>query len=469
MRVVSSSTSGTVSRRSRRVVVLIACAVALGGCAEFTPKPIVPMQVLQDLQRVHLDAAGPPLAGGSTEGVPSLSAEDAVAAALTLSPTLRAFRLERGVAEGEIVAAGVLQNPALSVTWFGIEHFTKSIATSGWDVALQWSPPRPGEISTKRAQARARLATVRAQIADEEWRLAADVRKAHAALWAAQERRRLADASLALQQRVRRFVRDKLDLGDASRLEANLIELEYVETRREQEKILADEAASRLALNGLLGIPPRAVLAVHAPDGFAYRGLALSPPALERVMVERRADLAAAREEYEQAQQALRLAYVRRIPWLSFGPAYSRDGSAEEGSVNKIGLGVTFDIPLANLNKGELLRLDATRDRLRETFVARVHGARNEVAEALNALRAQERLVRLFEDTVRPALEENARLTDAAIETGDINVLQFVAAQGRALRARREGIDARLDYWKAVFDLERSIGARVDVVEHRED
>ena len=43
-------------------------------------------------------------------------------------------------------------------------------------------------------------------------------------------------------------------------------------------------------------------------------------------MVERRPELKAARQEYEQAEQALRLAYIQRIPWFWFGPAYQRDG-----------------------------------------------------------------------------------------------------------------------------------------------
>ena len=101
--------------------------------------------------------------------------------------------------------------------------------------------------------------------------------------------------------------------------------------------------------------------------------------------------------------------------------------------------------------------------------MAKVHAARAEVGEALRAIRAQERLVRLFEDVIRPALDENAQLTDAALELGDVNVLQFVTAQSKVLKGRREGIDARLDYWKAVFDLERALGSRIDDVEGREE
>jgi cobalt-zinc-cadmium efflux system outer membrane protein len=448
--------------------------ITLSGCASYQPKPLVPHDVLRDLQRVRLEtlAASPtptvdtgPPRFDPTDG---LSSEEAVAVALFANPALRAFRRERGVAEGEVVAAGVLSNPFLEVTWLHIENLTKSLATSGFDIGLRWSPPRPGEIAAKRARAEARLAEVRAQIADEEWKLAADARKAHASVLATRERRRFADAALALQGRVRQFLRDKRDLGDASRLEANLIELEYFETVREREAILTEETRARQELNRVLGLPPLTHVALQGED-LAYRALRLHPGVLEAVMIDRRPDLRVAREAYEQAQQQLRLAHILRIPWLSFGPAWERDGSAEEGVINKVGVGIGFEIPLANLNRGELMRLDAARERLREGFAASVHTARAEVAEALRALRAHERLVRIFEDEIRPVLDENAQLTGAALELGDVNVLQFVTAQTRVLKGRREFIEARLDYWKAVFDLERALGARVTEVEGREE
>ena len=190
--------SGT-ARLAQATVGVVVFGVALGGCVSFQPKPIVPLDVLRDLQRVRLEGLTAVAPAAHNAPVPTfdlsdgLSADEAVAVALFLNPGLRAFRKERGVAEGEVVAAGVLPNAELEVTWLSIENFTKSPASSGFDVSLRWSPPRPGERAARRAQAEARLANVRAQIADEEWRLAADVGKADAALGGAQERLRLAE------------------------------------------------------------------------------------------------------------------------------------------------------------------------------------------------------------------------------------------------------------------------------------
>lgn len=454
---------------ARRLVFVI-FAIAVTGCATFQPKPLVPQDVLRQLQEIRVETLRPvdtvpPTTGpqpGTFDTTDGLSATEAVAVALFLNPDIRAFRRERGVAEGELIAARLLPNPELQLTWMYIENFTRSLATGGVGVSLNWAPPRPGERSARIGRAEARIGSVHAQIAQEEWRLAAEVRKAYVGLWAAQGRLRLVGAAVALQERLLRFLRDKRELGDASRLEVNLLELEYVERRRELQAILNEEQRARLEFNRIVGLPPQALVPLQGPDPLTYRPVVLSPPEqLEPLMVERRPDVAAVRYDYEQVQQELRLAYIQRIPWFRFGPAYSR----EEGTTNEFGIGIGIDLPIANLNQGEIARLEAAREKVRESFVARVHAARAEVNDALRAVRAQERLVRLYEDVVRPALEESARLTDAAVALGDVNILQFVTAQDKVLRSRRDFIDTQLEYWRSLFELERAVGALLPELE----
>ena len=77
--------------------------------------------------------------------------------------------------------------------------------------------------------------------------------------------------------------------------------------------------------------------------------------------------------------------------------------------------------------------------------------------------------MRLYDDTIRPAVAENAELTDAAVRLGDVNVLQFVTAQDKVLRFQRDFVDTQREYWLAVFELERAIGARLDDVAGKEE
>jgi hypothetical protein len=53
------------------------------------------------------------------------------------------------------------------------------------------------------------------------------------------------------------------------------------------------------------------------------------------------------------------------------------------------------------------------------------------------------------------------------VRLGDVNVLQFVAAQDKVLRFQHDFVDTQREYWLALFELERAIGARLDDVAGR--
>ena len=83
------------------------------------------------------------------------------------------------------------------------------------------------------------------------------------------------------------------------------------------------------------------------------------------------------------------------------------------------------------------------------------------MAEAYLDLKAEERLIHLYEETIRPALEESERLAEAGIQSREFNLLQVVTTQEKVLQARRDNVDALFRYWKAAFDLERALGASI--------
>lgn len=450
-------------------VLALPLALFGAGCAGYERMPLAEQDIYREIQAIQLGALRTanseststsvgPAAFDASDG---LSLDEAIAVALCLNPDLRAFRKERGVAEGELIAAGLLPNPELAVTWLHIEHFTKSLATSGFDVALNWAPPRPGELGAKQARAQARIDEVKAQIVGEEWRFAALVREGYAALLAAEERLRLAESSLRLQERILQFIRDKRQLGDASSLDVNLVDIEFTAIVREELTVRNERDRARLELNRLLGLPPLLELRLQvAGDPLAYSPFTLDLPTLERALLAHRPDLVALKQKYEQAEQSLRLAYIARWPWFRFGPAYARD-EIDGKAGNRWGIGLGIDLPLANLNQGEIARLEAERQKLREAFTAKLHEARGDLHEAYRNLEAQGRLIRLFEDSIRPALEENVRLTEAGFQAGELNLLQVITTQDKALKSRREGLQARFEYWKAVYDLERATGVRL--------
>ncbi len=443
---------------------LVSLMVFTSGCTAYRHKPIVDRQVLRELQVIRLESLGP--AAPSIANSNGLSQQDAVAVALYLIPSIRSFRKERGIAEGELVSARLLPNPEIQVSILATLANPIAIGSSALSAAV--SPFRPGERDVRTARAHARIEEVRYHISAEEWKLAADVKKTYLTVWALQEQANIDETSVRLQERIRKLFHDKKELGDASRLDLNLVNLEYAQTLRQREVTAGALERARQELRRLLGLPPLYDLALKAdPDPLAYRAFRLNESDLESLMIERRPQLASAKQEYEQAEQNLRIAYIQRIPWFRLGPSYEQESGGGEGTTNRLGAGLGLDLPILNHNQGIIASQEALRDKLKEGFTAQVHSARADLNEAVRNLRAQERLIRLYETSIRPALEENAELTEAGIQVGEFNLLQLITTQDKVLKSRKEFVDAELEYWKAVIDLESAIGAPITDIEGR--
>lgn len=446
--------------------------IASGGCASgYRRRPLVDRQVLQDLQNIRLEALQPsrapdkvkPLAaGGSFEPSKGITVDEAVLVAEYLNPGIRAFRLQQGVAAGELVTAKHIANPQLQVSLFDILGFTKSLATLGVDSALTWSPPRPGERNARIRKGQAHVEEVRSLISEQEWTLALEVRKAYYTALAFQERERLATASLKLQKRVLGFYEEKQKLGDASRLDVNLARLAYGDAAREQRTIANESGKAFLELNRLLGLPPLYEVKLKTPAAnLEYRPVKADLTALETQMLDQKPELQAAEQEYEQAEQVVRISRYERWPWFQLGPAFRREETEANHAASEIGPAFGWELPIFNFNRGPIMSAEAERDRLYESFVSKMHESRAELNEAYRNLKAQEQLITLFQSDIKPALEENRQLTETGLQLKDLNLLQVLAAQDRVLRSQSEFVEEELEYWKSVFDLEKSVGAPI--------
>lgn len=450
-----------------------ALSVVMTACATgYHRKPLVDRRILLDLQSISLEALKPSpvpskmnaVSGSASSFDPKkgLSPADSVLVAEYLNPSIRSFRAARGVAEGELVTARLIANPQLQVNLLHIQNFTQSLATAGVSGGIGWLPPRPGERDARIRRAQARLDQVRAEISSAEWALAAEVRKAYFTALALERRKQLAEAALKLQERVLKFYQDKYDLGDAARLDLNLARLSYGDAVREQRVIVNEAGRALQALNRLLGLPPTYATLLDAPtESLDYKPINADLPSLEAEMLAEQPDLQAAKQEYEQGEQSVRIARYQRWPWFTAGPSVDR-ADVESGSlINKLGLGIGLDLPVANFNRGEIQRAEAERDRLYAEYVAKLHDRRADLNEAFRNLKAQEELIQIFQTNIRPALDESTTLTEAGFQLKEMNLLQILATQDRVLRSQSELVSAQLEYWQSVFDLEKAVGAPI--------
>jgi outer membrane protein, heavy metal efflux system len=435
--------------------VLVSLLLVLTGCAGYRRKPLVDRQVLRELNNIRVEALQPQ--AGQTAGM-SLDSDRAVAIALKWNPELRAFRGARGVAEGKVIAARLLPNPEIQI---GVLANLSGGGLGSTSAASLLALPRPGERDARVRLARARVEQVSAEISTQEWKLAGEVRKTFLGLVAGRARLRLAEGSLKLQTRLRALYRDKEILGDATRLDINLVEIDYLASLREFELESAQIPQAEQTLFRGLGFPPNAVDRIEDVSALEYRPVALNASELESLLMERNSGLAAKKHVYEQSEQNLRLAYIQRVPWFRFGPGFERESGGGEATTDRLGLQLGIDLPIFNFNQGEIAIRTAERERARDEYAASLFVARSELNAIVKRIQSQERLIQLFRNSIQPAIDENAKLNEAGFKLREFNLAQWVATQDKVFKSQRDYVDAELEYWRAVIDLETLLESRL--------
>ena len=439
---------------------LAALVAALTATGCYQPRALDARTVLRELPPAEAgagDGRAMESRGSRPSATPAaaLTEDAAVVLALRSNPDLRMLRDQRGIAEGEVVAAGALANPTVA---FDLIHLEDWGAQRAWALSLGWEPPQPAVYAARRAAARAGAEAVDAELAEAAWQIAAAVRAAHASLLAIAEKRALVDREVGARQRIVELVRARVAGGASTRLDLGVAALAVAQVERESDELAAQEIAAAAALGQLLGTAP-----AHAIAGDLFDD-PRPPPALDALVEETlaaRPALAAEERRYRQREETVRLERARRWPWFRFTavPRYRADGS--DVHPHDFSAGVEVSVPIFNLNRGPIQIAEATRDQEHEAFGKLVGGVRRELASAREEIALRGEALRRYVDEVLPGLETQERLLAKAVAGGQIDIVALTTAEDLILRSRSTYIDLRLACYRAWIDLDRTVGRRL--------
>lgn len=401
-------------------------------------------------------AAAPPPRGLPEALRAGLGENEAVAWALRENPSLRALRLGRAVAAGEIQSATTLQEPSVRLE---LQHAQETDPSRrGFAVGLQWTPPQPFLWIARRARAQALVSEVGSEIAEQEWVLACAVRAAHRTLLELEQQRRLQEEAVALRQRMVSLLRERMKLGDATRLEVNLGELAVLQAKRELDQGALRRAEAQSQLRALLGVLTSEDVPLRGTPPGPEQDPAPVPDAA--VLIDRALanspSLRTADAKVKGREEALRVEKAGRWPWLQLRGRYRHNELA--GYPRDVELGVDITVPVLNRNAGPIQVAEAAQRRELAQRAAVAQAQAQRVYAACAELRVHRAaLARLREESM-PVLVEHERIMAAAAQGAQVDLVALLSSEESVLRGKREMSEARLAYLRAALALEAALG-----------
>ena len=385
--------------------------------------------------------------GGAPVG---LSLRDARAAAERRAPDVTLARGRHDIARAEVDVAGMLANPTVTVS---TARETARLGT-GISVPIPAFGQRATAIDAARADADAAERELAAVGHDARW----SATMAWLDLWEAQERARLLGEAANDAARVADIASEKFKAGSAPRVE-------MLRTAADRERAGAEAAAAadavpaaaaRLAI--VVGPPP----AGHQWSASGNPDLALPNDAL--ATLPREVDEHPL-VRWERARVAAAAAHVRaeqRARWPALAVDVTANWRDPTLPATDVIAGLSLEAPVLSVRRGAIARARAEQ-RLAETTAAldqqRLTAA---LLDALGRARGAGTRARVLTTQVAPTLEEVWRMTQEGYRDGRIDLLRLLDAQRARLDTRIAIVDAQSTLDRALADVERASGARLD-------
>jgi outer membrane protein TolC len=346
--------------------VLLAASIGLGvaGCADESPLDL-PRQAALAPSLADLRHDGLPLS-------PPLRVEDVALLAVQNSPDLIAMRAQHGVAQAQVLQAGLLSNP--QVTGALLPLVAGVGTTTAWNAGVSEDIRALITLSSNRRAARAGADQIDAQILWQEWQtigqarlIAVDIIEAERFLALLRQNRDLLSARYQRSRQAVSAGNETLTVSapDLAALQATTTQINDFERQ---------QLARRHQLNALLGLAPEASVPLsHTADvpPWDAEAISLALPTLP----ERRPDLVALQLGYRAQNAKMRTAILSRFPNLTLGVT----GGSDNSNVRNAGPQITLELPIFNQNQGNIAIETATRQQLHDEYAARLTAAVGQV------------------------------------------------------------------------------------------
>ncbi|MCC6652213.1 MAG: TolC family protein [Candidatus Eisenbacteria bacterium] len=426
---------------------------ALGQRLRAQPCPI-PILVLTILTTAGY-ACG---AFAQTKAIPSpeaISLRDAIQRTLAHNPGLRAFAWELPKAAGRLRQAGVRPNPELS---FELENFAGSRSgLSGAEATLSvgYSLELGGERSARLGVARADQAVIAQDLESHRLELATETAARYHRLRSLESTLQLAAEEVRGAEEAHATTSLRVRSGAAHAVEERRAEVELANVRLERVQLESLTSLARTRLASLWGEPSAMVTSLPvAPEAL------VQAPTLDTLLARLDSVPSVSRWQDEQELRRRELALRKAEGMPDLGVMAGVRSLRESDERTFLG-GVSLPLPLFDRNAGAVAAARAAVSQAEDEWTSASSGAKSAVIEAHATVLRSHRRVTALREEVLPGAGRAFEEMRTGFERGRFTYLDLLEARRTWTRARREELEALLEYRLAIVELDRLTSATV--------
>jgi len=243
----------------------------------------------------------------------------------------------------------------------------------------------------------------------------------------------------------------RLKAGDVAAADLSRLRVDALRAENEVRAAQADRRRAQNALGYLIGAE-REAASIRAADAWPRPDEAVQA-AIDDATLDRRPDVAAARERMDAANKARELARSLATRDVTVGAGIDRTPPSETntmGTGTLVGMSVSFPLFLRYMYEGEIARAEADYTAAMELLELTRAQARTELTTALSDLSAAADRLQRYETSLLTEAQKAADYAEFAYRNGAIGVIDLLDAR-RTLRAvTLDAAAARADYAKAL-------------------
>jgi cobalt-zinc-cadmium efflux system outer membrane protein len=375
-----------------------------------------------------------------------LSEQDAVAIALWNSPEFEASLSELGLARADLVEAGLLRNPVLSILFpVGPKQLEWTLQFA---VEALWERPRRVAAFSLNAHA------VGERLVSRGLFFIADVQQAYVDAAAAELRADLARENVEVLRRIEGITEARLRAGDISELEARAARSDRARAEASRLLLEHDRDVAMVTLVSRMGFestPPGLRLAPRdgptspVPCSTSDEALAIALASRPDVRAAELAiEAAGARASWERSRVLVLIAEL------------DANGQGREGY--EMGPGIVADLPIFSRNQGGISRAEAELQRAASAYLALRVQVAAEVTTARIRYEQATDAAAIWKEEIVPTLQIEERQAERAYQVGEVALLALLDVSRRLVEARGQSLEAEIGIQKSKIVLNRSVG-----------